>query len=68
MPLQRVRLVAWQICESLYGFLVIVRDISQELLANALVSQSLLDFVRFAVNIASQFGNGCRFRLPKATS
>jgi hypothetical protein len=53
MPLQSVRLVAWQICESLYGFLVIVRGVSQELLANALVFQSLLDFVRFAVNIAS---------------
>jgi hypothetical protein len=52
----------------LYGFLVIVRDISQELFANAFVFQSLLDFMRFAVNIASQFGNGCRFRLPKASS
>jgi hypothetical protein len=68
MPLQSVRLVAWQIYESLYGFLVIVRDISQELFANAFVFQSLLDFMRFAVNIASQFGNGCRFRLPKASS
>lgn len=68
MPLQSVRLVAWQIRESLYGFLVIVCDLSQELLANTLVSQSLLDFMRFAVDIASQFGDGCRLRLPKTTS
>lgn len=50
---QSARLVGSQTNKSLYDFLLVLVNTSQEFSSNTCVSQDVFDLVRFAVNVVS---------------